>query len=613
MSRIVYALNLVLFLALLFFIFRGVFLFVYLDYFSDLSFGQVAYAFLDGLRFDLSILLTFTAFPLLFITVPSTRIGPRWITFWTFVILVFGVIFTMVLLGDIVYFDYVGRHLANEILLVMNDVDFLVDMVVFQYPYLVLLILVAIYMVQHVTRRMVRGIDHSRRSVVGFVLLFVFLFIAIRGSFSSKPINVIDAFNSGNVKQANLTLNGCFTSYHFSRKSGKFEVKQYFKEKELGRILKLDERPNPDFPYEQVSHGEFGKKNVVFVLMESWGSKYIDAISGHGYGVTPHFDALAKEGRLFVNFFASGQRSIQGIQATLTSIPPFAGLPSIGRGLEVYNISKVADLAGKNGYETVFVQSSKRRSFRIDAIADALGFAHYYGMEDMPILLDYKDPEASKFGWDYESYMFLKGKLDTFEKPFLAYLFTGTTHVPYTDVPERFHRYEHDQNGENGYLNTISYSDWSLGEFMKEAKKSKWYANTVFIFTADHTVATSKEESYLDKFRVPLLIFIPGEAPAVDRRSASHLDLMPTIVDLIGYKEPFSAYGTSLFNGRSNGVMISESSSIALVKDDGFVRHSLNRVLDSNLSGEKQKEYENELLAHYQLINTLLKKNHWAR
>jgi len=244
-----------------------------------------------------------------------------------------------------------------------------------------------------------------------------------------------------------------------------------------------------------------------------------------------------------------------------------------------------------------------------------MGFEQYYGMEDMPILLDYEDKSASKFGWDYESYMFLKNKLDNLKEPFFSYMFTGTTHVPYAKLPKRFNKYKHEENGEKGFLDTLYYSDWALGEFMREAKKSKWYKNSVFIFTADHTLGGGKDsEDILKKFRIPLLIFIPDEKKeTIDTRVASHLDLMPTIVELIGYEGHYSAYGNSLLGQNDTNALLCESNSLTLVKSDGFVQHSLNKILDSNISGEKKAQYEKELLANYQLINELLKKNRWAR
>jgi len=118
----------------------------------------------------------------------------------------------------------------------------------------------------------------------------------------------------------------------------------------------------------------------------------------------------------------------------------------------------------------------------------------------------------------------------------------------------------------------------------------------------------------LKKFHIPLVIFIPdNKEHVVDTRVASHLDIMPTIVEYIGYEGHYSAYGNSLLGQNETNALLCESNSISLVKSDGFVQHSLNKILDTNLSDEEKKLYEKELLANYQLINKLLKNNKWAR
>ena len=117
----------------------------------------------------------------------------------------------------------------------------------------------------------------------------------------------------------------------------------------------------------------------------------------------------------------------------------------------------------------------------------------------------------------------------------------------------------------------------------------------------------------LDRFHIPLLIYIPGEKGRIDTRTASHLDVMPTIVDMIGFEGHFSAFGTTLLSSNETTALVNEANSIGLIKKDGYIQHSFQRVLDTNCSGKMLKDYEAELLANYQLINMLLKDNRWAR
>ena len=94
-----------------------------------------------------------------------------------------------------------------------------------------------------------------------------------------------------------------------------------------------------DHPLERTVTGSPSRRNVVFVLLESWSAHYVDCLAGRDLGVTPRFDALAAEGALFTRFHSAGQRSYEGMQATLTGLPPLPGLPTMTSGLST-NVSR---------------------------------------------------------------------------------------------------------------------------------------------------------------------------------------------------------------------------------------------------------------------------------
>jgi phosphoglycerol transferase MdoB-like AlkP superfamily enzyme len=360
--------------------------------------------------------------------------------------------------------------------------------------------------------------------------------------------------------------------------------------------------------------------NVVFILMESWNLDIIDSFGHNGYGVTPYFDALAKDGLKFTRFYAAGQRSIDGIQSTLTGIPVLKGLPRLDTGIGVSNISRLGNIVKSNGYSTLFMQCSDRGSYKVDAIAAATGFDHYYGREDVPILLDYPDPDAAIFGWDYDTLQLMKKKIDGLKKPFMAYFFTGTTHRPYAVLPKQFMTHKpHTPQGINGYLNTLNYSDWSIGQFIAAAKKTDWFKNTIFIFTADHTTHTAGLQHANippDRFHTPFLIYAPGIIkPGESDVIGSQLDVMPTIIDLLGLKNKFSALGTSLFRKEDGGeAFVSMGGQyIGLINENGYVFNDMKeRTATGGLTPAMADRAEQRLLAKDQLTYELLKKNKWA-
>jgi phosphoglycerol transferase MdoB-like AlkP superfamily enzyme len=459
----------------------------------------------------------------------------------------------------------------------------------------------------------------ARQGFMVFVLLLLALAITGRGwTFYGKPVSVVHAFVSGSTVTGNLTLNGAFSAFQAGRATRAVEHR-FLDPREAQRLVAgIYPFTDGQYPLRRHYDAKPAHPNLVFVLLESWSFRYVDALSGSHYGVTPNFDALVKQSLAFTRAYSAGQRSIEGVQATLTGIPRLIGMPHLGKGLELSSISRLGAIAQHHGYRTIFAQSSRRGSFRMDAIARSAGFEEYYGMEDFPIVLDYPDPSASDFGWDYETLMFVSGKLAQTKGPFLAYVYTGTTHEPFTRLPPRFEKRTPGSLTEDGFLNTLSYADWSLGEFMKKAEQADWFKDTIFVFVADHPLGKFGVTSPLDRFHVPLLIYAPGRIkPGTNDVVASQLDLFPTLVDLLGFEDSFSALGDSLLRKQDGYAFFMAGSIVGMVGKEGFLTHSLKNRLDSGAaSGSPSPAYldalENKLLATDQVVYELLQSNRWA-
>ena len=177
-------------------------------------------------------------------------------------------------------------------------------------------------------------------------------------------------------------------------------------------------------------------------------------------------------------------------------------------------------------------------------------------------------------------------------------------------------RYENEPNGEKGYLNALGYADWSIGQFIAEARNMPWFDNTVFIFTADHVNRLQQGEG-TQRFHTPMLIYSPkwvsaGESDVI----GSQLDVMPTILDLLGIDGEFAALGESLLRKPNGGqAFVSYGGQhIALITPDGFLRHDLQRVLENHGFNEQMRPLvERRLLALDQISYELLHTNRWAR
>jgi len=592
---------------------------LYPQQFEHLTFGAVASAFVHGLRFDGAVIARVFAIPLLLMTFPLRWLDRRW---WfdslAWVVWLFTVAMVLLLLADIVYFEHVRRHVSYELILLRDDWRFVLHYALHAYWWALLLFGLFAAALAWLWRRVLRvELRPMRWAAAQYLALFLLLAVIGRGGVGGKVVEIIDAYADGDSAYGHLALNGVFTTMVFSLNLDPVDH-HFFPTDEAVAILAEERTMHaPAFPMLQRYAVTPSGRNVVFVLLESWNFDYVDSFAGRNIGATPNFDALAAEGLKFTRFYAAGQRSIEGVQATLTGIPALKGLPRIDAGIGVSNFTRLGALAGKHGYHTVFVQSSDRDSFKIQGVARAAGFADFYGKEDIPLLLNYPDPKLATFGWDYDMLQFLKGRLDATGKPFLAYAFTGTTHTPYPALAGHVIREPHGYDDENGYINALHYADWSVGEFMRAARQQPWFANTVFIFTADHATHYQRG-GFLKQFHVPLLIYAPGIVAAGENDSiASQLDVMPTIIDLLGLPEEFAALGESMLRKRSGHAFVTEGGqSIALIGAYGYVKHNLHQRLEVVGEGADEAYFaqlERQLLARDQLSFELLRDNRWAR
>ncbi len=586
--------------------------------FDSLGSGLLLQAFFNGLRFDGSVIARVFALPLLLVWLPLRRLDRRlWVEPFAWLLYLITLLLLLLLAADILYFEHVQRHISYELILLKNDLGFLVEFVPKAHPGALFAFVILAIGLGWLWWRILRiPLTASDFAPMKYIVLFFLLGVVGRGGIDGKVIEIIDAYGTGSAPYGNLSLNGAFTTMVFSLNME--EVNHHFfpREKAVSIVKGDEELLDPDYPILRRYSGTPNGRNVIFVLLESWNFDYVDSFGGKGYGVTPHFDALAADGVRFTRFYAAGQRSNEGIQATLTGIPALKGLPRIDEGIGVSNISRLGTMVRRYGYHTLFIQSSARDSFKVSGIAEATGFEHYYGMEDVPLRLDYPEPDAAVFGWDYDTLQLMKSKIDGLGTPFLAYAFTGTTHEPYPELPAQFMVRPHGDNNENGYLNALKYADWSLGRFMAEARKASWFDNTIFIFTADHANHFQQGSGLRQRFHIPFLIYAPKYFSDEERLAiGSQLDVMPTIIDLLGLDVEMAALGESLLRKGENAeaFVTLGGQQIGLITDKGTIRHDLVRRIGGDGPPEVLDELEQRLLALDQLSYELLQANRWAR
>ena len=597
----------------------------YPHYFAD---THLLPALLTGARFDLKLAVIALAPCLLWWLVPirRARVATAWLAFALLVVLLgLGI-------ADLAYFGEVSRHIGSDLLNIGGDIGSIIGIAFGSRLVYTLAAFAAFATLAYLWQRSV--IRLARAPIKGslkrqipaiIVLLASYVFLARGMVLTGKPLGSIDAFNGNGQSQANLSLNGALVTLQALNDRRQAAPLRYLDDATAQRIAAA--HPHP-FRYQ--SSQPPSRKNVIILLLESWSYKYIDALAGNGYRATPHMDALIAQSQVWTNFYAAGQRSIIGIQASLTSVPALPNRQPIGFGLELNNMSRIAELAQKQGYRTLMLQTSNRRSFHIDGVAKAIGFQEYYGKEDVPIIRAYpQDPPP--FGWDYDSLMYFGKQISSKPEPFFAFFFSGTTHEPYARTGKEFDTRPHAETGENGFLNTLQYSDWAIAQFMQYAAQQPWHNNTIYIFMADHTRNEPiRSDSVREQYHIPLIVYHPQWQPEKHSELASQYDILPTLADWLGIQQPVYTFGRSLAASNHPAanselpLMLNHGDDAYILSPNGIaplVQGSLKtnamsvgeaKTLDSNDSSAWQQDWQYEQW-RIQTADQKLRHNQWTQ
>jgi len=588
--------------------------------FDGLGLLDVAKAFAAGLRFDIAAASMFLAAPFLLMNLPARfALSRRWFHSWAWVACAVACAMALLLVADINFFAYTGRHMSND-LVVLQEKTTVTEMG--NHALATTIALLTVAGICLAWRGVLRTpLADAELRPIPFVILAFLLLLGVRGHLSKgRPMSVVDAFRGGSTAQGNLTINGVFSTAKgvFSARGG---VKRKLSPEEaMKRVRTLQLGSDPEFPFTSAYDGPALARNLVIVMLESWAPKYLGSFGGEPQGITPCFDALAKKGQLFRRFYAAGIDSVTCVQAALMGFTRHPGMKYLGRGnLALTDFSRFGQLAASRGYRTIFIQPSRPHAWSFGSIAEMLGFQTYFAGPDIPLRRSYPDPKASRSGWDYETLMFALDKIGASGEPFVALVFTGTTHGPFPDPGEKFHLHPHVTRTLGAYLNVLHYADWSLGEFMRAAEETEWYEDTAFLFLGDHTMRSIpdvglRSSDLRDRYHVPMLLYVPGHTqPEVVDRVCSQLDILPTIVRLLGFSEPYAAVGESLPRSDDSWAFVSDGATIGLIGEDGYVLHDLRRRQETGgaCTGAEFDRLERLLLTLDAATYYAVRTNHW--
>ncbi len=353
-----------------------------------------------------------------------------------------------------------------------------------------------------------------------------------------------------------------------------------------------------------VNPGPEKKLNVVLISVESFSADFMK-LFGNTEGITPFLDSLSDHSLVFTNLYATGTRTVRGLEALSLCVPPTPGQSIVRRpnNEQLFSLGKVFE---DKGYVSEYVYGGY-------SYFDNMGyfFSHNsYNVVDRSSLNDDEIDYENIWGVADENLFDLTIKeIDGNSKdhPVFAHVMTSSNHRPFTypegriDIPSHTSR--------NG---AVKYTDYSIGRFIKQASNKTWFNNTVFVIVADHCASSAgKTELPVNKYHIPMLIYSPGNIqPGVMNRLMSQIDVGPTLLGLLNFSYTSNFFGYDMFKleqGRERA-FISTYQNLGYLKSGKLVILSPQFKVDSFMLSEKQEQLNkvndqqlvNEAVAWYQ-------------
>lgn len=523
-----------------------------------------------GLRFDTSAILYTNALYIVMMLLPLHLKERTWwhaAARWVFAVT--NGICVIANLADCVYFQYTSRRTTATVFSEFSNENNLAGIFgteILRHWYIVLAGLAMIYCLWRLCA--VPDIKRQQPMKWYYITQTVALAVAVPLCISGMRGGVTKAVRPITISNANqyvdrpleaaIVLNTPFSIIRtFDKKV--FVVPKYYTEQELDAIYSPMHTPVADSLNTQ--HSTLNtKKNVVVLIVESFGREYIGGYNkwlenGTYKGYTPFVDSLMEHSLTFKYSYCNGRKSIDGMPSILSGIPMFVE-PFFLTPASMNDVSGLAKELKKEGYHSAFFHGAENGSMGFQAFARATGFDEYYGRteynDDKRTGGD-RDFDGTWAIWDEPFLQFYANKMSGMRQPFVTAVFTASSHHPY-NVPEAWeatYKYEAKCSPDKLPIHKcIRYTDNALREFFNTAKKQPWYENTLFVITSDHTNLSNHEyyQTDLGGFCSPVIFFDPSGTMPTGMRDgiAQQIDIMPTVLDIVGYKGKYVAFGINL-------------------------------------------------------------------
>lgn len=499
---------------------------------SQLTAGTIAGTFIHGFFLDLSMASYLMIVPAIIILIScftSFRLLPLILKIYTLIGLVISV---SIILIDMVLYSFWGFRLDTTPLFYMGNLEAMTASVSI-WTFIggiagILLITILIFrLYKYLINRFRFPFTANMTSSAGILLLSALVAAGIRGGVGIGAVSIGWAYFSQNTFANHAAINAVWNvAFSLTEKNDLTRKYEIFDNTEAAAVCdSIFAGRGTTSPVLNNTH-----PNIILIIVESFTAKVIGA-QGGDKGITPAFDSLVHEGILFDQVYAASDRTDKGLAAVLAGYPSLPGSSPLKFPQKTDNIPSFPKYLAQRGYKNTFyyggsLDFANYRSFLVQA-----GFSKLVTKDDF---------DASTFGtkwgaWDHLVFQRLLSDTPDADSNFFKTILTLTSHEPFA-IPTPPLKKGNDT--ETLYINSLHYTDASIGNFIREAKKRKWWKNTLVIITADHGSMMPGHDGVTDlpKYHIPLLL--TGGAVSVKDTTihtvCGQTDIASTILEQLG-------------------------------------------------------------------------------
>ncbi|AFI83555.1 sulfatase [Methylophaga nitratireducenticrescens] len=385
-------------------------------------------------------------------------------------------------------------------------------------------------------------------------LLVLLLVVMIRSTMAHRPANPAIFAITSDAMVNSLIINSSwsvyFAIYNMQHEAEAGEVYGSLTDDEI--MAEMDQNypwlnADPDAPFPTLNKRESSitrdkPLNLVIILEESMGATFVKSLGGE-HAVTPELEKLKDKGWWFEQLYATGTRSVRGIEATISGFLPTPARSVVKLSLSQQNFFTIADLLNHKGYFTEFIYGGESHFDNMASFFIGNGFESVIDQDN------YQNP-VFKGSWGVSDEDLLNkahnriSEMHQKGQPYFSLVFTSSNHSPY-EFPDG--RIDLEGSEKQTDLNAVKYADYALGEFFDKAMQSDYWQNTLFLVIADHDLNVYGDALVpIERFQIPGLILGADIKPKRIKTVASQIDMAPTLLSLMGISAETPMIGRDL-------------------------------------------------------------------